>query len=230
LTTSPAWPEAILFDLDGTLIDSVGDIHAALNKVMAADGHAPFAIDEVRSFIGNGIAMLTRRAYAARNVTLDDATLRLKTDAVATLYDAQQSALTTLMPGAREMLARYRDAGTRLAIVTNKLQASTEAVLAHFDLTGFFDAVIGDRDLPRKPAPDMLLAALAAFGVRPGRAVMVGDSPADIGAAKAARVPSLVLAGGYSTTPVEALGAGAVIASLWELPQGIDKLLAVAAE
>jgi phosphoglycolate phosphatase len=229
VTTAPSWPEAILFDLDGTLIDSAADIHIAVNTAMAADGHAPFTLADVRSFIGNGIAMLVRRAYAARNVTLDGEALRLKTEEVAELYEARNSASTTLMPGAVEMLARYRDAGVKLAIVTNKLQDTTHAVLAHFDLARFFDVVVGDRDLPRKPEPDMLLHALSELGVRPGRAVMVGDSPADVGAARAARVPSLVLADGYSTTPVETLGAGAVIASLWELPQGIEKLLVAAA-
>jgi len=226
--TAPSWPEAILFDLDGTLIESAPDIHAAVNEVAMADGLSPFTLADVRSYVGIGIATTTRRAYAARNVTLDEATLQRKAAAVADAYARRDSALTTLLPGALEMLERYSAAGVRLAIVTNKLQDATEAVLAHFDIARFFDVVIGDGTVARKPAPDMLLQALAVLDVRPSRALMVGDSPADIGAARAARVPSLVLAHGYSTVPVETLGAGAVIASLEELPQGIETLLAAA--
>src|SRR5690606_32717312 len=105
---------------------------------------------------------------------------------------------TVLMPGARQAVTQLKQAGWRLAVVTNKLESATVQIVDHFGFTPDFGAVVGDNGLPLKPAPDMLLAALSRLGVSRRDAVMVGDSSADILSAKAAGIRVIAVRGGYS--------------------------------
>ena len=219
------WPQVVLFDLDGTLIDSVPDIAAAVNRLLGEDGHEPLAIDEVRSMIGNGVKKLVERAYAARGITLEGAPLDETTNRMMAIYGDHLTVETVLMPGAGEILAAYHKARVKLGVVTNKPESFTRTILAHFGLSEIIDVVVGgDTGPERKPAPDMLNHALEQVGLTASRALMVGDSPADIGAARAAFMASVVVRGGYTNVPVEELGADIVIDSLSELPAAIEQL------
>ena len=219
------WPQVILFDLDGTLIDSAPDIAAAVNRLLAEDGHASLTLDEVRSMIGNGVKKLVERAYAARGITLEGAALEETTNRMMAIYGDHLTVETVLMPGAGEILAAYHKARVKLGVVTNKPEAFTRTILEHFGLSEIVDVVVGgDTGPERKPAPDMLNHALAQTGFTASRALMVGDSPADIGAAKAAFMASVAVRGGYTNVPVEELGADIVIDSLSELPAAIEQL------
>ncbi|HEY4201669.1 MAG TPA: phosphoglycolate phosphatase [Devosiaceae bacterium] len=220
------WPAAILFDLDGTLIDSVPDITAAVNELLHTESLPPLPVEQVRTFIGNGIRMLVKRSYAARNVHLEGAALDAKNDKMSGIYARHLVELTTLMPGVAEALAYCAARGTKLAVVTNKPQAATETLLAHFNLTDRFAIVVGDRDLPRKPEPDMLLHAMAAMGVTPAQTVMVGDSTADIQSARNARVASVAVRGGYTNVPLESLQPGIIIDTMADLPKALPALFA----
>lgn len=219
------WPQALLFDLDGTLIDSAADIAAATNRLLASEQHSPLEVAEVRSMIGNGVGKLVERAFAARGVRLEGEAHVSMTARMMGFYADHLTGHTTLLGGAAEMLEAYHGAGVRNAIVTNKPEAFTRTILDHFGLSRFVAVVVGgDTGPARKPAPDMLLHAASEAGIRPDRAIMVGDSAADIGAAKAAGMASVAVRGGYTAVPAEELGADAVIATLFELPRAIEAL------
>lgn len=219
------WPQAILFDLDGTLIDSAPDLAAAVNELLAADGLPPVTTDAVRSMVGAGVKKLVARAYATVGSPLDEGALEAKTDVMMQVYGRQLTANTILMPGAAEILAAYHKARVRLAVVTNKPEAFSREILDHFGFGDIVDIVVGgDTGPEKKPAPDMLLHAVEAMGLSATRALMVGDSPADIGAARAAHMASVAVRGGYTTVPVDDLGADIVIDSLNALPQAIERL------
>lgn len=224
-TRVPA-PRAVLFDLDGTLVDSVPDLAGSLNVLLERRGLPPLALDEVRAMVGDGIEKLVERAFAARG---EDPARAMATGAygeMIEIYGGRLSEETTLMPGALETLEALRLAGVLLAVVTNKAQSATDAILVDFGLMPFLDAVVGgDRGHAKKPAPDIPLAALARLGITPAEAVLVGDGPADVGAARAAGLPVILVRGGYTTIPVEALEGDLVIAGLAELGGALDSLL-----
>lgn len=219
------WPEAILFDLDGTLIDSAPDIAVAANELLAEGRLGPLTVGQVRAMVGNGISKLVERAYAACGEPLAGEALDARHARMMAIYAFHLTNLTTLMPGAAEVIPAVRETGAKIAVITNKPEAFSRAILAHFALAPFIDLVVGgDTGPARKPAPDMLLHAITLFGVEPRRALMIGDGPADIDAARDAKVRSLAVSGGYTAVPAEALGADLHIESLADLPAAIARL------
>ncbi len=188
----------IAFDLDGTLIDSAPDLHAAANRMLseAGPGAGRVRLDQVRGFIGNGIPMLVLRTMRAAGLGEDPDTHRHLTKVFSDHYAADPVALTTLYPGVRAALDALVASGCRLTICTNKPRAPALAVLRAFDLSDLFDTVIGGDSLPtRKPDPQMLHAALDPSPR--GGAVFVGDSEVDAKTAQRAKVPFLLFTGGY---------------------------------
>jgi phosphoglycolate phosphatase len=225
MAQTPDWPRAVLFDLDGTLIDSAPDLHAAANILLARHALGPLTLPQVVSMIGNGVKKLVERAFAAVGRPLDAATLETEHEAMIGIYGDHLTVLTALMPGAREAIEDLADRGVQLGVVTNKPQMPTEAILDHFHLSRFLGAVIGgDAGVEKKPAPDMIFAALERLGVTPEDAVVVGDSPADVGSARAAGVAVIAVRGGYTNVPVNELGADAVIDTLEDLGHALGGL------
>jgi phosphoglycolate phosphatase len=219
------WPEAILFDLDGTLIDSAPDIAAAANELLSEDTLGPLTVAQVRAMVGSGVRKLVERAYAACGEPLAGEALDARHARMMEIYAFHLTKLTTLMPCAAEALAACDEAGAKIAVITNKPEVFSRAILAHFGLEPFIDLVVGgDTGPARKPAPDMLLHAIARFGIEPERALMIGDGPADIDAARAANIRSVAVSGGYTAVPVEALGADLHIETLAELSKAIARL------
>jgi len=215
------WPRVVLFDLDGTLIDSAPDIAAAVNELLGRRGLGPLTLDQVVSMIGNGTKKLTERAFAATSGPLSPEELDQRYAEMLEIYGRHLTGVSTLLPGAAAMIAGLRKQGARLGIVTNKPQRFIETILEHFGLDGDFDTVIGsDAGITPKPAPDMLLAAMQKLGAGPRDTVMVGDSTSDVESAHAAGVASVIRGGGYTHTPAEMLGADIVIG-------GLDELIAV---
>jgi phosphoglycolate phosphatase len=220
----------VLFDLDGTLIDSAADIAAAINEVLAMDRLGPLPVPEVRSMVGNGIRKLVERAYTACGTPLDEARLDARHATMMEVYGHHLTNLTTLMPGAAQAVESCAAAGMRLAVITNKPEGFSREILAHFNLLPPIDLVVGGDSGPaRKPAPDMLMHACAAFGISPSDAVMIGDGPADIEAARAVPMRSLAVRGGYTPVPAEQLGADGWIEDLTRLGEAMA-LLAKGAE
>ena len=225
MTHSPSWPAAIVFDLDGTLIDSAPDLALHLNEVMRAEGLPAFSLDEVRGMIGGGLKLLLERAFAAhggkpRTTSLDSATATY-----LNRYKARPVIETRLYQGAADTLARLAGSGRKLGLCTNKPTAVTRDILAALDIDRHFSAVVGgEAEVPKKPHRAMLDATLAGLGVRAGNAIMVGDSAADVGTARAAGVPVIVVSYGYTKTPSDSLGADAVIDHLSELEVALAHL------
>jgi phosphoglycolate phosphatase len=221
------WPQAILFDLDGTLIDSAPDIAAAVNELLSGDGLPSVSVDAHRGMIGNGVKKLVERAYASLDKPVEGDALNAATDRMMGIYGKHLTRHTVAMPGALELIAAYHKGGVKIAVVTNKPEAFTHEILAHFGIDEQVDVVVGgDTGPARKPEPDMLHHALSVMGVAVSGALMVGDSPADIGAAKAANMASVAVHGGYTNVPADELGADRVISSLMELPGAIEALRA----
>jgi phosphoglycolate phosphatase len=219
------WPQAVLFDLDGTLIDSVPDLASAVNDLLATEARDALTVDEVRTMIGNGIRKLVERAFAARDVELEGGALDEMTDRMMAIYGRCLTVGTTLMPGAFELVTAYAKAGVKIGVVTNKPENFSRSIIEHFGLGPAVHVIVGgDTGPARKPAPDMLLHALEQIGVGAHRALLVGDSPADIDAAKAVPMASIAVRGGYTTVPVDELGADIVIDSLVLVPQAIERL------
>lgn len=211
---------AVLFDLDGTLVDSARDLHGAINVVLDRRGLAPLTLTDVIGMVGDGVRKLVERAFIAREAELSPAALDQVTDEMVAVYSARLTELTTLMPGASEAVRTLSAKGVRLGVVTNKPHDAAVAILAHFGLDAPMGVIIGgDSGLPRKPAPDMLQAALKVLGVEAGNSVMVGDGAADIDSAKVAGVRAIAVRGGYAHSPVDDLGADMVIDDLVSLPK-----------
>ncbi len=193
----------IVFDLDGTLIDSAPDIHAAGNAVLEAEGLPPIPYDQARSFIGNGARLFIERMERASAGTTDP----LRTERLRRLFAIHYErahALTRAYPGVPQALAALGAAGWRLGLCTNKPIAPTRAVLAHFRWTPLFATLVGGDSLPvMKPDPAPLLKAMAALGEGP--VVYVGDSEVDAATAQAAGVPFALYTLGYRKTPVDTI-------------------------
>jgi phosphoglycolate phosphatase len=205
----------ILFDLDGTLIDSAPDIAAALNQVLEGAGLPALTVPQVGSLIGEGVLRLVEKAFARHGVILQADDLAREAALMNRLYDAALTVHTFVLPHAHESLAALYHAGHRTAVVSNKPGPLTQQIVDHYGLTPYLHAVQGAEDhLPKKPAPDMLLAALQKAGGTVEEAVMVGDSGIDVKAARNAGLPVILVRGGYTTTPVDALQADHVIETL----------------
>jgi phosphoglycolate phosphatase len=196
--------KAVIFDLDGTLIDSAPDIHAAVSRTLADEGHPPLSYTEVRGFIGNGVTVLIERVMAARGERADPSR---RADLIARFlahYEAASSDLTTVYPGVRAALQALADAGHPIGLCTNKPAGPARDILAFFDLLPFFAVVFGGDSLPeRKPHPEPLLATVRALGS--ASALFVGDSEVDAETAAAAGIPMFLFTEGYRKTPVSEL-------------------------
>ena len=213
---SPPCP--VVFDLDGTLIDSVPDIHAAANAVSREFGLRPLPLDTIRSFVGGGVDMLWRKILRAHGV--DGAMHRDLVAAFMARYH-RATALTRLFPGVEDALGQLADRGHPLGICTNKPMRPTQAILEHFGFGGLFGAVIGgDSLIEKKPDPAPLRAAFAALGDDPAapRGLYVGDSEFDAACAAAVPVPLLLYARGYRQVPIESLPHRATFDDFAALP------------
>lgn len=218
-----AWPRGVVFDLDGTLVDSAPDIASALNEVLGRRDLSPFPLERVKQMIGGGIPMLIRRALAAHGVEADDIDPLVKD--MLGVYSQRATELTVLYEGAEAELVRLQADGVKLAVCTNKSQDITDIILRDLGHTKYFGSVIGAQaGRPRKPEPGALQAVLDQLGMEAGDAVMIGDSGADAGAAKAVGMKLVLVGFGYCTTPLEAFEPDAIIAHFGELPDVLDRI------
>lgn len=207
------WPDAVVFDLDGTLIDSAADIGLALNEVMVNRGLSAFSLEQVKEMIGGGVVKLLERALCAQGLPPGGAApIALE---FLEIYQLNAVRETTLYPGARDLLALLLEAGVGVGLCTNKPHGVTEQILREMDLAHCFASVLGGKEgMPRKPDPTPLQAVIAELNAEPSRTLMIGDSAADVGAAHGAGTPVAIVSYGYSKTPVGDLGADFVIDKL----------------
>jgi len=213
----------LVFDLDGTLVDSVPDLTNALNEVLRERGYAPLARADVAPMVGDGVPALVARGFAARGAPASEAADALPR--YIKLYEANATALTRPYPGVRDTLLALRRRGYRTAVCTNKLQQATMAVLNGLDLAALFDGIAGgDRYPVKKPDAGHLLGLIGELGGSAGRAAMIGDSENDAAVAHAAAVPLVLMRYGYARVDPATLGAAALLDDFAELPQALERL------
>lgn len=209
----------IIFDLDGTLIDSAPDLHAAAGKLLREMGEEPLDLRTIRGFIGNGVPVLVERIARAVSHPTDTARLAVLEHRFMVLYTAAPAALTRVYPGVQPALAELRAQGHRMSICTNKPAATARKILDLLDIGANFDAVIGgDGPGPLKPDAAPVHAAARALG-EAGDALYVGDSEIDAQAAQAAGMPFLLFTQGYRRAPIDEVRFAASFDRFDQLPE-----------
>lgn len=189
--------KAVLFDLDGTLVDSLPEIYEGVHRTALEMGLTPPSQQQVGDMIGRGPGVLVDRVCAV--LGLDENGCKTFMSGLVKNWSESGGRLITLFPGVLGGLLALRAKGIQTALVTNKLRSLTVEFLEDRDMTALFDTVVAGDDCERnKPAPDMLIRALNELGVSPAEAVMVGDSRNDALAARAAGVTAALVQTGYN--------------------------------
>ena len=216
----------VIFDLDGTLVESAPDIQASINLMLQELNLPSISLQQARDWMGNGADQLIMRALTPKvddepDVNLFDKARELFRD----FYDQKLCEESYIFPGAIEGLNALYNHGITMAVVTNKPRRFTPPLLKALELESYFKFVICGDDLPvKKPNPQAILNILSESNLAPKQAILVGDSASDINAAKAANIKSFCVNYGYHQGKgVDALGADYIIHSIAEIPQYIRK-------
>ena len=200
--------DLVIFDLDGTLVHSLPDIAAALNTALGEQGRPSLPEDQVQTLVGEGVVRLAEKALAVNVAGLAPAQaddVQRLADRVRGIYRQRPCVASRSFPGIVETLVALRaTTGRHLAVLTNKPGEVTRPLLDALQLTGYFDAIIGDGDgHPRKPDPAAARSLIARFGTTPARTLIVGDGLPDVAVGRA--VPCAVAAALWGYTPEEVL-------------------------
>jgi phosphoglycolate phosphatase len=214
----------LVFDLDGTLIDSLGDLNQAANRLLRELDRPGLTPDEMRPMVGDGVAKLIERVLAARPgpaIALDAAL-----DRFVALYEAAPAEATRAYPEVPETLTALRDAGFRLAVCTNKPEKLTRLILDRLGLARYFELVVGGDTLPfRKPDPRLLSHVTIALGVPIDQAMMIGDSEVDAATAEAAGMAFVLMTYGYHRGSVDSIPCAAALDRFGQLLDTIPSLV-----
>ena len=193
--------KAVIFDLDGTLVDSAPDIHASANALLRAMGYQPLPFDVVCSFIGNGIPKLVERVMKASHIEVTPERHAEMTDTFAALYAEKPAAKTKLYPGVLDLLDNLKGQGYALGVCTNKNYALTLQVLDGMGISDYFTSVVGGDTLAQKK-PDPAPFFECVKQLKADDVIYIGDSEVDAATAKAANVPFGLFTEGYRKTAV----------------------------
>ncbi|RAU23578.1 phosphoglycolate phosphatase [Paramagnetospirillum kuznetsovii] len=215
---------AIVFDLDGTLIDSAPDVANALNRLLAEEGRPTLSLPEVQQLVGEGASALIERAWTATGASAATDAVRPLVERYLAFYRACPADHTHVYDGVRDELARLAAAGHRLGICTNKPDGMTNLVLETLGLAPLFAAVVGGDYVRRKPDGEHVRETLRQMGAEGMQAIYVGDSRTDVLAAKDAGLPVVAVTYGYARMPVEQLGADILIERFGDLGAAMDKV------
>ena len=222
-------PPTLVLDLDGTLVDTAGDLVSTLNTIIGAQGLAPIPLADAVTMVGHGARVMLERAFAQQGLDLTVARLDELTDRFIAHYVEHIAETSRPFPGVEAALDRFQAAGWRLAVCTNKLEGPALKLLGALGLADRFAAITGQDTFGfRKPDPRHLTETIRLAGGSESNAVMVGDSITDVDTAIAARVPVIAVAFGYSAIPVGELGATRVIDHFDELWDAVAALAAPA--
>ena len=216
-------PRLVMFDLDGTLVDSVPDLAAAVDEMLLSLGRPPAGREQVRNWVGNGARVLVRRALAGdlQHEQVADADAEHALEVFLAAY-ANSHGLSAIYPGVRETLKWLKQQGIEMALITNKPERFVGPLLDDLRIGRYFRWIIGGDTLPQqKPDPTALLHVLKMAGVSPGEALFVGDSRSDVLASKAAGVACVAMSYGYNHgRPIAEESPALVIDDLRELLPG----------
>lgn len=220
-----AWPKAVVFDLDGTLVDTAPDIMLALNQVLAERALPPYDVAMVRTLIGGGVPKLLERALRphARTIEQEGGNALLKR--FMELYVPRSTDETQVYEGVEAELERLHGSGVRCGVCTNKPGAVSRRILEAFGLERYMLSVVGgDTGLPKKPDSAPMLRVLRELNVRPADAVSIGDSGIDVALARAVGMPVIVVSYGYSKAPPSQLGGDLIIDRFEQLQAAFVRL------
>lgn len=217
----------IVFDLDGTLIDTAPDLVESLNHTIAVRDLAPVGYEDLTHLVGQGARVMIQRAFALRGAPLAEEDVPALLDRFIAHYEAGMPGRSRPYPGLIEALDRLKAAGYRLAVCTNKMERLAIPLIEGLELTGYFTTIAGgDTFAFRKPDPAHILATVERAGGTPDKVLMIGDSINDILAARNGNIPSIAVPFGYSDVPVESLGASHVMTHFDELTiELVDRLV-----
>ena len=217
--------DTVIYDLDGTLIDSAKDMQVAVSRVLADHGLPPVTEDDVRIFMGQGSKVTMDKAFTKYGKTLDDEALSAVTREFVRYYEADPVGHTTAFAGVPEVVHHFGKLGLKQGVCTNKFERPSRMILEHLKLMPPIAALAGADTFPvRKPDPRHILMLVERMGRTPEKAVMVGDSIHDVEAAHAAGLPAVLVSWGYTARPASELGAEAVIERFDALPQALERL------
>jgi len=218
----------IVFDLDGTLIDTAPDLVDTLNVILARHDVAPVAFDQARTMIGAGVKPLLQRALASKGRQLPPEEIDKLFGEYLEIYAAHIADRSRPFPGLERALDALSAQGCTLAVCTNKLEWLSVRLLEKLNLAQRFAAICGqDTFTMRKPDPDMLRLTIARAGGDTGHAAMVGDSMTDVATARAASIPVVAVDFGYTDTPPAELGADRLISHFDALPAAVMELVSI---
>ena len=216
----------IVFDLDGTMIDTAPDLIHAANHALERNGMARVPARIIQPAVGYGARAMIRTAMEHLGRSPEDDELTAMTEQFVAYYGDNILVDSRAFPGLVAAMDVLRDEGAILAVCTNKREPLAKKLLAGLELDSYFDFIAGRETFSKsKPDPVHILETIAAAGGNPRRAVMVGDSSADGDAAKAAGVPFIAVSFGYGESPVEVLEPDAIIHSLTDLLPALRRLL-----
>ncbi len=206
---------AVILDLDGTLVDTAGEIALALNETLVELGLHSISLEAATALIGRGVRALVERAVEQVGATVE---LDRAVEIFEARYERLVATRATLFPGVKEGLDAMRAASLKLGVVTNKPRLFTEKLLSHLDVEKMFDTVVaGDDGIRRKPSGEMLAAAAKNMGTRTEETLMVGDSRNDVLAARDAGCLVWCVPYGYNEgRPAESLGCDRMVATVLE--------------
>ena len=219
----------IAFDLDGTLVDTAGDLVGAVNTVLTRQGLRPAPPDVGRRMIGNGVRALVLRAFAHAGETLEDGLADAMVADFIEVYRGRIAEESVPYPGVPETLDQLLAQGARLAVCTNKRTDLSIALLDALELTSRFAAVVGSDLVAHKPDPRLLHYAIEHAGGSAGRALFVGDSMVDQATARAAGVPVIGLTFGYSAEPLKSADFDMLLDQFSGVPAAAEALIGAAA-
>jgi len=221
-------PPLLVFDLDGTLVDTAPDLIDTLNVVFAREGLPPVLHESARKLIGGGIkAMIVRGLEAERRAIIPDEVERMFAEFIEH-YSVHVADRSRPFPGLESALDLLAERGHRFSVCTNKLERLSLMLLRALNLAGRFAAICGqDTFGVLKPDPEVLHRTVAAAGGEHGNAIMIGDSLTDIRTARAANVPVIAVSFGYSERPVAEYGPDRLINAFAQLPAAVSALARV---
>lgn len=218
--------KTIIFDLDGTLIDSLPDVQISLAYALALFDYPEVSVSSVKNMVGGGALSLVENAISSLGGNLKDAPA--VSDKFKSHYKAHPVNKTTIYPSVLESLSILKSSGFELGICTNKPEATTYPVIEKLNLKRYFGSIIcGDTQAYKKPDPRHLLDVIDELGGESSTSVYVGDSETDIEAARAAQVPIILMSYGYAHQPIDELDVDVVLESFSSVPAMVNALLEV---
>lgn len=222
----PDFPfSSVLFDLDGTLVDSAPDLGRALNHVLTHNGMDPVRLEDVRVFVGQGARVLLQRGFAHYDRTPSDDELDKAMEQFLAYYHDNICIDSVTYDGVEDVLKELSSTGVTMAVCTNKTEPLSIQLIEHLGLSQYFATICGSDTVPnRKPHPDHILETLKRAQASSISSVMIGDSRADIESARAAGLPVVAMGYGYTPVPASELGADLVLDDFRELPHALRSL------